>query len=69
MNPQTGQKGFSQNQYQVSFDTTEAFLRIAGLWTIFFIQNSENWKTGCFRNWISFHPQVKGERHILSCVP
>jgi hypothetical protein len=43
----------------------QVILRIAGFfWTFFILRYSRNQKTQCFRNWICFRPQVRGETPI-----
>jgi hypothetical protein len=42
---------------------------LLGFWTLSIVQYSRNYKTERFRNWICFHPQVKGGRNLLSWNP
>jgi hypothetical protein len=44
-------------------------LESPSFWALSIVRNSKYQKTQCFGNWICFHPQVRGGRHLLCWVP
>jgi hypothetical protein len=57
------------NTRQQKQNKTTFIPELLGYWTLSIVQNSKNYKTHHFGNWICFCSQVMGGKHILCWVP